>query len=205
MNTCYIVGAGDFTARGLAPVPGDCVLAADGGYTRLRALGIAPDLLVGDMDSLERAPEGIALLRFPREKDDTDMGLALREGWARGYRRFRLYGALGGRLDHTLGNLQLLARYARQGADAAMIGADCDAYALVDGTLTLPEQPEGALVSVLCHGERAEGVTLRGLKYPLTDALLTCDFPIGVSNERLRGPASVTVARGTLIVLCAAP
>lgn len=203
MPTCYLVGAGEFTARGFAPAAGDLVIAADGGYTAVKALGVTPHLLVGDFDSLAVRPAGVPTLAFPVEKDDTDMGLAMREGLARGYRDFALYGAGGGRMDHFVANLQLLGGLSRRGATARMVCADFDVLAVTDGTLALPPRAAGTVVSVFCHGARAEGVTLAGLKYPLHEALLTCDHPLGVSNAFAGGDASVTVRRGTLTVFVA--
>ena len=260
MPTCYIVGAGDFTPRGFAPVPGDLVLAADGGYRALYSLGYTPDLLLGDFDSLGDLPlpPDLPVLRFPARKDDTDTGLALRHGLDRGYRDFALYGCAGGRVDHLLANLQSMARVSRLGATIRLAAPEYDAWALTgpapdtsasdasapdalvlhasaphasapstsapstpasdasaphasgpaphapDGpaaTLTLPDRPGGTLVSVFCHGDRAEGVTLTGLSYPLDGADLTGDFPLGVSNRRLEGqPATVSVRRGTLLI-----
>lgn len=230
MPTCYIVGAGDFTPRGFAPVPGDLVLAADGGYRALYSLGYTPDLLLGDFDSLGDLPlpPDLPVLRFPARKDDTDTGLALRHGLDRGFRDFALYGCAGGRVDHLLANLQSMARVSRLGATIRLAAPEYDAWALTgpapdasaphisaphtsgpaphapDGpaaTLTLPDRPGGTLVSVFCHGDRAEGVTLTGLSYPLDGADLTGDFPLGVSNRRLEGqPATVSVRRGTLLI-----
>lgn len=235
MPTCYIVGAGDFTPRGFAPVPGDLVLAADGGYRALYSLGYTPDLLLGDFDSLGDLPlpPDLPVLRFPARKDDTDTGLALRHGLDRGFRDFALYGCAGGRVDHLLANLQSMARVSRLGATIRLAAPEYDAWALTgpapdtsasstpapdalaphasgpaphapDGpaaTLTLPPRPGGTLVSVFCHGDRAEGVTLTGLSYPLDGADLTGDFPLGVSNRRLEGqPATVSVRRGTLLI-----
>ncbi len=204
MPTCYIVGAGEFTARGLAPAAGDLLIAADGGFAPLAALGLRPDLLLGDFDSLPVRPQGVPTQTFPVEKDDTDLGLALREGFARGYREFALYGAGGGRMDHTLANLQLMGGMSRQGAALVMVCPAFDVHTVTDGTLVLPPRPQGTLVSVFCHGAQAEGVTLRGLQYPLEGALLTCDHPLGVSNAYTKAQAaSVTVARGTLLVYVA--
>ena len=115
MKTCYIVGAGDFTSRGLAPAEGDLLIAADGGYDWLRQSRLTPDFLLGDLDSLgvlPSLPAKTKLLRYPVEKDDTDTALALEEGWNRGYRSFALYGCGGGRPDHFMANLQTMARYA---------------------------------------------------------------------------------------------
>lgn len=240
MPTCYIVGAGDFTPRGFAPVPGDLVLAADGGYRALYSLGYTPDLLLGDFDSLGDLPlpPDLPVLRFPARKDDTDTGLALRHGLDRGFRDFALYGCAGGRVDHLLANLQSMARVSRLGATIRLAAPEYDAWALTGpapdtsapstpapdalaphasasdasgpaphapggpaATLTLPDRPGGTLVSVFCHGDRAEGVTLTGLSYPLDGADLTGDFPLGVSNRRLEGqPATVSVRRGTLLI-----
>lgn len=226
MPTCYIVGAGDFTPRGFAPVPGDLVLAADGGYRALCSLGYTPDLLLGDFDSLGDLPlpPDLPVLRFPARKDDTDTGLALRHGLDRGFRDFALYGCAGGRVDHLLANLQSMARVSRLGATIRLAAPEYDAWALTGpapdapapatpaapdapdalapaATLTLPPRPGGTLVSVFCHGDRAEGVTLTGLAYPLSDAALAGDFPLGVSNRRLEGrPATVSVRRGTLLI-----
>ena len=122
MATCYIVGAGDFTARGFAPGPGDLILAADGGYRALYRLGTTPDLLLGDFDSLGDAPlpPGLPVLRFPVRKDDTDTGLALRHGLMLGFRDFALYGCAGGRTDHLLANFQSMARVSRLGASVRL-------------------------------------------------------------------------------------
>lgn len=213
MPTCYVVGAGDFTPRGFAPGPGDLVLAADGGYRALYSLGYTPDLLLGDFDSLGDLPlpADLPVLRFPVRKDDTDAGLALRHGLDLGFRDFALYGCAGGRVDHLLANFQSMARVSRLGATVRLAAPDYDAWSLTGPApdapapapvLALPPRPGGTLVSVFCQGDRAEGVTLTGLAYPLSDAALTGDFPLGVSNRRLDGQrATVAVRRGTLLIL----
>ena len=201
MGTCYIVGAGDFVPLGFAPGADDWLIAADGGVDALAAVGVKPELLVGDCDSLAVLPEDVPLLRYPVEKDDTDMGLALEEGFARGFRTFAIYGGGGGREDHLLANLQSMCRLSRMGACVRMVCRAYTAYAVTDGTLELPERTAGTLASVFCNGDRAEGVTLAGLHYPLNRATLTCDRPLGVSNHYVGGRASVTVERGTLLAL----
>ena len=119
---CYIVGSrppGEIAlARGRAAL----VIAADGGLRHLEAQGLTADLIVGDFDSLGRVPEGDNILRHPVEKDDTDMLLAVRTGLDRGYRVFVLYGGLGGRLDHTYANLQVLNFLASRGASGGLLG-----------------------------------------------------------------------------------
>ena len=134
MAVCYIVGAGEFTPRGLCPEPGDFVIAADGGLCALENMGITPDLLIGDLDSLgdHPLPEGVPLEKHPVEKDDTDTGIALAQGYAMGYRSFALYGCAGGRIDHLLANFQSMARYSKLGAVVRLIAPEYDAYALTN-------------------------------------------------------------------------
>ncbi len=199
-KTAYITGAGAFTARGFAPGPLDAVVAADGGYESLRRHGIRPSLVLGDMDSIIGLPRGIASLRFPRSKDLTDMALALRLLQARGYRQFKLYGALGGRLDHSLANVHLLAGFGRAGMRGIIIAPDVTVLHVSDDILTLPPLPKGAPISVFAWGSLAKGVTLSGLRYPLCEAALDPFIPLGVSNEAAGGPVKVQVREGTLIV-----
>ena len=199
-GTAYLVGAGAFTRRGFHPAPGDAVIAADGGADALERAGLRAQLVLGDMDSLKRPHPYAARLRFPRQKDLTDLALALRMAEARGFGRFKLYGALGGRLDHSLANLQLLAGLARKGLRGVIVAPGMSAFCVADGRLALPPLPAGRLVSVFAWGGPAYGVTLDGLKYPLDNANLHPEEPLGVSNEALGGPVRVAVRRGTLLV-----
>lgn len=199
MATCVIFCAGGFS--GLAEPIGqeDLVIAADGGLAHCQALGVKPDGVLGDFDSLGYLPEDATV--FPVEKDDTDSMLAIRRGLEAGFRRFVLYGALDGpRLDHTLANFQGLVYLAQRGGTGYLVGNTYIATALRGGTLRFPAGAKGIL-SVFCMGRDAGGVTLTGLKYPLKDATLTAAFPLGVSNHFLGQAAAVTVADGTLLIL----
>lgn len=203
MKICYIVGAGEFTPRGLCPETGDFVIAADGGLRALEALGIKPDLLIGDLDSLgdHPLPEGVPLEKHPVEKDDTDTGIALAQGYAMGYRTFVLCGCAGGRIDHLIANFQSMCRYSKLGASVRLIAPEYDAYALSNGCLSLPQRPAGTTVSIFCHGSQAEGVSIRGLYYPLDEYTLTSDHPLGVSNQHTQEEAEVSVKNGTLLII----
>ena len=198
---CYVVGAGEFCPRGLTPGPGDLVIAADGGFAALEGLGLSPDLVVGDFDSLGHRPDHPHVVALPVEKDDTDMHSAIRLGWERGYRAFRLYGGTGGRIDHTLANIQSLAWLASQGGRGWLVGPDWTATVLSDGGALTLEAGRQGMVSVFCLGDRAEGVDIQGLKYGLSDGVLTADYPLGVSNSFLGGESRVSVRRGKLLVL----
>ena len=203
MKTCYIVGAGEFTPRDLCPAEGDFVIAADGGLRALETLNIKPDLLIGDLDSLgdHPLPDGIPLEKHPVEKDDTDTGIALAQGYAMGYRQFVLCGCAGGRVDHLIANFLTMARYSQLGAAVRLIAPEYDAYALSNGTLALPQRPAGTTVSIFCHGNQAEGVSIRGLYYPLDGYTLTCDHPLGVSNQHTNESAEISVRNGTLLII----
>ena len=116
-KVCHIVGGGDFF--GIRSVgEGDFIIAADKGFRYLQNLGITPDLVIGDFDSLGHTPSGRNIIVLPCEKNDTDMGAAVAEGVERGYKNFILYGATGGRPDHTLANIQLISLLSSRGMNA---------------------------------------------------------------------------------------
>ena len=199
---CYLAGAMSLTPDlRPCPRPGDYVIAADRGFDALMAYGVVPDLAVGDFDSLGHRPSHPNVIQLPAEKDDTDMVFGLRKGLELGYRRFVLLGGVGGRLEHTLGNLQLLDWLATRGAQGFLAGEKTAATAIRDGArLTFPAEMSGCL-SVFCNSGQAEGVTLTGLKYPLDRYCLTGSFPLGVSNQFLGVSAQVSVERGSLLLL----
>ena len=199
---CYIVGAMSLTPD-LRPYPtsGDYVIAADRGFDSLVAYGVNPDLAVGDFDSLGHRPNHPNVIQLPAEKDDTDMVYAIRKGLELGYRRFILLGGVGGRLEHTLGNLQLLDWLTLHGAQGFLAGEKTVATCLRDGKkITCPAAMEGYL-SVFCNSGTAEGVNLSGLKFPLENHTLTGSFPLGVSNQFLGEPAVVSVEKGSLLLI----
>ena len=196
---CYIVCALP-QSHALAPNPGDLVIAADGGYAQL--CGLHPDLVVGDFDSLGYVPAGEEVVRHPAEKDDTDTMLAARIGLERGYRAFILLGGMGGRLDHTLANIQTLAFLRENGARAALLGETETITLIQNESLRFREGLSG-IVSVFSFGAVAKGVYERGLAYSLNDATLRDTNPIGVSNAFTGAPAEVCVLDGRLVVLFA--
>lgn len=199
---CCIFGAGEYDGAPLPTGQPLFLMAADGGCDHLARLGLTPRLLVGDCDSLHHIPPGVELLRHPVRKDDTDMALALAEGQRRGMDTFLIYGGLGGRLDHSMANLQLLVRLSRQGCRGFLLSRDTAVTALTDGALRFAPGYRGHL-SVFAAGERAEGVHLCGLDYPLTDGVLYHHTPLGVSNAFTGEAASIRVERGSLLIFWA--
>lgn len=197
---CYIVGA---CPPGPMAFVQDCpslIIAADQGLRHLEKAGVVPDLIVGDFDSLGQVPSGENVIQHPVEKDDTDMMLAVKTGLGRDCRTFVLYGGIGGRLDHTYANLQTLAYLSDHGARGYLLGDGFAATAWKDGTLDFPAGLTGP-VSVFCPGEKAEGVSIEGLYYPLQNAVLTSGFPLGVSNQFTGVSARVSVRKGTLLAM----
>ena len=177
----------------------DFVMAADGGLLHLQKLGLTPDGILGDFDSLGYVPEGAKV--FPVEKDDTDAMLAVRQGLRMGYDRFLLYGSLDGpRLDHTVSNFQTLQFLADHGATGYLVGKDYIVTVIREETVEFSANAVGIL-SLFCLGPDAEGVTLENLHYPLKNGRLTSGFPLGVSNHFTGKPARITVEKGSLLAL----
>ena len=199
MGPCLIFCAAEFDALAAPLGEADYILAADGGLAHVTKLGLEPNGIIGDFDSLGYVPRGGEV--FPVEKDDTDAMLAVRKGLELGFRDFILYGSLDGpRLDHTVANFQTLQFLADHGAAGTLVGRNYLVTVVKNGSLTFPEGCEGIL-SVFCLGADAWGVTLEGLHYPLQDGTLTSGFPLGVSNHFTGAPATITVRDGSLLVL----
>lgn len=199
MKECVIFCAAECDGLARPIGPESFVIAADGGLRHTEKLGIAPDAVLGDFDSLGFCPEGANV--FPVEKDDTDAMLAVRLGLERGCGEFLLYGSLDGpRLDHTVANFQTLQFLADHGAAGYLIGNTTMVTVVKNGKITFPAGLSGT-ISVFCMGPDAVGVTEKGLFYGLENASLTSGFPLGVSNHFTGEAAEISVKNGSLLVL----
>lgn len=199
LGKCIVFCAAEFDRLACPIEPEDYVIAADGGLQHTQALGIEPQEILGDFDSLGYIPQDARV--FPVEKDDTDAMLAARRGLALGFREFLYYGSLDGkRLDHTVANYQTLQYLADHGARGYLVGQDFLVTVVKEGRIFFPEGTEG-LISVFCLGADALGVSLRGLYYPLEGGTLTAGFPLGVSNHFTGAPAEISVEAGSLLVM----
>ncbi len=190
------------------------VVAADGGARSVERLELHLDLVVGDFDSLgeaaleELATAGVAVERASVAKDETDTELAVLAALRRGARRLTVLGAFGGpRLDHELANLGLLALPALSGTEAVLLDERARVVLLrAPGPDGRPAErllpgPVGAIVSLIPLGPGVEGVTTRGLVYPLSDEPLPEGPARGLSNVRAVEDAAVSVRRGLLLVV----
>ena len=199
MGKCLIFCAADFDCLAAPIEAGDYLLAADGGLRHLEMLGLAPNGIIGDFDSLGYVPTGAEV--FPVEKDDTDAMLAVRKGLELGFREFLLYGSLDGpRLDHTIANYQTLQFLSDHGATGCLVGKDYLVTVIRNETLRFSPDAEGIL-SLFCLGPDAEGITLKGLQYPLENGCLRSGFPLGVSNHFVGEAAEITVKNGSILAL----
>lgn len=199
MGKCLIFCAAEFDGLLQDIQEEDYILAADGGLVHVQALGLTPNGILGDFDSLGYVPQDSTV--FPVEKDDTDAMLAVRKGLELGYREFILYGSLDGpRLDHTVANFQTLQFLADRSASGYLVGKDYIVTVVKNGKLSFTAAATG-IVSVFCMGSDARGVTLSGLQYPLANGRLTVGFPLGVSNHFTGVAAEISVSDGSLLVL----
>lgn len=198
MKLCHLFGALPPTIK---PILGedDRLIAVDGGYKYLKKWDLSPDYTVGDFDSLGYVPKVEGVHSLPCQKDETDMEYAIKLGKSQGYQRFLCQGVLGGRLSHTMGNIQLLSGLGHMGG--IFLGDGQGACLVQNHKLTFPPTFQGYL-SIFALGQDATGVDLENLAYSGKHYHLTPNVPLGVSNQFLLGKsAEISVKEGTLLVI----
>lgn len=210
MGKCILIGAGDLTMGELTVANDDYVIAVDGGLSYCSILNVEPDLILGDFDSVSEQ-EKLAVEQLKRTvsekicqlpvcKDDTDMLAAIKKGLELGYTDFRIYAATGGRFDHTLANIQCLLYLKNHGAVGYLVDGTGMVLVLQNESVRFRKELEGTMSLFALTGE-AKGVNIRGMKYPLENAVITNDFPIGISNEFIGEAAEVSVEDGELVCM----
>lgn len=201
MGICYVIGAGDVCKTDITANEDDFIICADGGYEYRDMLKREADMVVGDFDSLGRIPETDKRIVLPCEKDDTDMAVAVQEGFKRGYRDFVLFGALGGeRIDHSIGNIQLLHYIASHGARGTIYHENRILTAFSDGEISFPDTCKG-YISVFSLCDESKGVTIKNLKYTTDNISMYSNLTRGLSNEFIGQRASISVKDGILLVV----
>jgi len=186
-------------------LPGDFVIAADGGARYCLELGITPHLVVGDFDSLDPASlqaleqAGVELARYPERKDFTDLELALKHARQRGADEILILAALGGRWDQTLANLLLPASQALCCARITLVDGAQEIHLLRGGEQLELQGNPGDTVSLIPLKGDAVGVATGGLEYPLAGETLFFGSTRGVSNVLLAEPAWVSLQGGLLL------
>lgn len=189
----------------------DFVICADGGYSYAKAENIRPRMIIGDFDSIDAdsieedlkrsGPDNSSrIVRVAAEKDDTDTMICLKYGIDQGFQEFFVLGGLGGRLDHTVANLQTMAYAVDHEKSIWFLDGKNRATLKNPGRLTVSKMA-GFKISLFAFGERCEGVSIRGVKYPLDNHLLNNNFPLGVSNEFYENNAEISHTAGKLLVI----
>ena len=194
-----------FFKKKIAEIGDSLIIVCDGGARHLQKLGIKPDVIIGDMDSIEPtqlasySAQGVQIIKYPGNKDFTDTELAL--DYVLNWKPTAIYiwGALGGRLDHTLANVFLLCKGQKAGIKTYLIDEYCEAF-IVDKEAAFVDA-EGVTVSLFTFSPRVEGLSLSGFAYPLKDAVLTMGESLGVSNIINEAHAKISVRVGNLLVI----
>ena len=197
---------GPMPRRALAEFADSLTVAADGGVRVARDYGVALHTVIGDMDSVSAEEletlrtEGVEILRYPAEKNQTDLELALMWAAEQGARRMRVFGAMGGRLDQTLANIYLLALPALYDLDVRLVSRSQEAWLMYPGDHILTGAA-GDTVSLIPLNGQVHGVETEHLYYPLRDETLMFGPARGISNV-MEGPeARVSFRAGLLLVV----
>jgi len=208
-HVCIISGGRiddpSFLKKSLDDIPAAIVVCADGGARHCTAADIVPAVILGDMDSADPATvdafvkRGSVLRRFSPDKDETDTELALEHAFSLEPDSITIFGALGGRLDHTMANVSLLKAAAKRGITARIRDESCEVFVLtatceIRGTV-------GETVSLLPLSERVTGITLTGFRYPLENAVMEIGTPYGISNRLEEPVGRITIDTGYLLVI----
>ena len=202
MSRCVIVGGADilnYDSIKKYLYPDDFAIFCDCGLRHSHGLGLAPDLIVGDFDSSENPNLEVETIVLPREKDDTDTVFAVKEAIKRGFTDFLILGAVGQRLDHTLGNVSILRMLFDMGFSALMVDDYCEMSAVGYKPQYIDDSyPYFSLLNVF---GKTTGITIKNAKYPLENAEISCDYQYGVSNEVLKGKMAEVSARNGVLLL----
>ena len=203
MRRCVIIGGAEITRYDQVKSylsTGDYAIYCDSGLRHREALELAPNLIVGDFDSHPDPHLPVETITLPREKDDTDTVYAVKEALKRVFEDFLLLGVVGGRLDHSLGNVSILLYLDSLGKRGLIV----DDYSEMEIVSRQEAEvgPEFPYFSLLNISGTARGITLENAKYPLKDAEIRCDYQYGVSNEPLPGKtARIRLKEGRLLLI----
>jgi len=204
MNTCLVVSGGEYS-----PVPKelkyDYVIACDAGYNNCLKLDITPDIVIGDFDSFKGNPDtdlgNIPVRKHNVMKDDTDTMLAIKYAIQHGYDHIIICCALGGRMDHTMANIQSLSYIAKRKLSCELISKNEYMTVLYDGCSSSFDREENACLSALSLSDTCVGVTIKGALYELTNGTLDNTFPLGYGNSWAEDTITISLEKGLLLVI----
>lgn len=196
---CYIFGAMPIDSFDFIINKEDIVIAADSGIINAQKFNIKPDYIIGDFDSLGYTPADHNTIVHPVEKDDTDTMLAVKLGLEKGYRNFRIFGGIGGRLDHTYANIQTASYVAENGGNAIFYGNNENLTVLKNNQISFDKENKGN-ISIFAL-EECQNVNIKGTYYELNKGNLSIDFPLGTSNKFNNNKATISVENGKLLII----
>ncbi|MDD2217345.1 MAG: thiamine diphosphokinase [Eubacteriales bacterium] len=196
--TSYIEG----NLKELLPEHENCfIIAADGGVKHAADYDIPLDLIIGDFDSYKgELPTGVPVIKVPTEKDDTDSGISVSYAIDNGFNDIIIIGGIGGRLDHTIANLQIMGGASLKGVNIEMRSKGNFVRALNNGTITL-ESCSNCSFSIFSLTDCCEGVNIKNSRYDLKNHTLTASFPLGCSNEFAAESVEISVEKGILLII----
>lgn len=178
----------------------DMIICADSGYNHAVKMGIAPDIVIGDFDSIGEMPSDVTCLQYPSRKDLTDTEIAMEYARSKGFKEFVILAATGGRLDHSLTNILLLKSTLEHNEKAVLI--DEHSKIRITNSCLQMQEPPGSIVSLVPITD-CRGVFTKNLEYPLHDAEMYVGKGLGVSNIMVAGDAEVSVSVGIMLVIVA--
>lgn len=207
---CILIGAGDLTISEIPVGENDLCIAVDGGYEYCKLLEITPDYILGDFDSVSEKEAGAIaeiakteedkVIILPVEKDDTDMLAAIKLGLSEGYQSFHIYGGMGGRIEHTIANIQCLLYLKEHNAVGYLMDGTGMILAAKEEEISFQDSLEGYM-SLFSMGDKAI-VSIENMKYLLREQEITNSFPLGISNEFVLGiKGKVTVHEGAVMMI----
>lgn len=196
---CYIFGAMPVKSFNFEISKNDIVIAADSGIKNAQKFNIEPDYIIGDFDSLGFIPQKDNTIIYPVEKNDTDTMLAVKLGFEKGYKSFRIFGCLGGRLDHTFANIQTATYITENNGDSVFYGDNENFTVIKNNKITFNETHRGN-ISIFAL-ENSENVSIKGTYYELENGVLSPDFPLGASNKFNNKPTCISVEQGKLLII----
>jgi thiamine pyrophosphokinase len=194
-----------FFQKRMAAMENFLTICCDGGIRHLAKLNVKPDVIIGDMDSaatdqLESYKAcGVQILKYPQGKDDTDTQLALNYALKLKPEVIEIWGAWGGRIDHSLANLFLLDFGEQEGIKIRLIDEYCEAF--IAGKAAAFKEAIGQTISLIALSPEVTGISLHGFQYPLDNAILEMNKPRGISNIVIAAPATINVDSGNLLVI----
>ena len=180
----------------------DYVIGVDRGIEYARQIGVKPDYIIGDFDSFQgELDASIPVERYPSQKDLTDTHLAILKAIELGSDEIIMLCGCGGRLDHFMANVSMLALCCEHGVHGCMVDP-WNRIHMISSELTIEKDNQyGTYVSLVAFTDRVKGITVKGFKYPLQDGELTNLVSLGISNELVAEKGTIAISEGLLLVI----